>query len=151
MCSTRLIDTREQINLCNTIKRTQILCPNSLELEPFESRISAQNERIDRLCNCRDKHYAHADIENLDKNSDIHYTLFVNDIDSILNICFDGINAVSKIVNGYVIGGYDCKNHNPKLNYTDLALCDLEKFLNVFSLHDAMLKDIRQQYQKNSN
>lgn len=141
--TTRLIDKREHINICNTINYASLLLPHNKRILGIKSEIQNEQARIDRLCKRRDKQYAHSDIENLDDNISSLYPLLREDLHEILKLCFRAINSVHTEVNGYFIGGYNSSKGTYILRNTELALSEIEKINNIFKLHDKMFEFMR--------
>lgn len=142
--TTRLIDRREKINIYNTIKHAIILFPEDKTLISVQSSIENENARIDRLCDRRDKFYAHSDLENLNDDIASDYPLIREDLHFIIEICFKAINAANLAVNGYVIGGYDEDSKKRVIHNTKLALVEIEKLKKIFSMHDKMFEFMRE-------
>lgn len=142
--TTRLIDKREKINIYNTIKHTITLFPEDKTLLSVQSSIENENACIDRLCNRRDKFYAHSDLENLNDDMASNYPLIREDLHLIIGICFKVINAVNLTVNGYVIGGYDEDSKKCVIHNTKLVLVEIERLKKVFSMHDKMFDFMRE-------
>lgn len=142
--TTRLIDKREKINIYNTIKHAITLFPEDKTLLSVQSSIEDENACIDRLCNRRDKFYAHSDLENLNDDIASDYPLIRKDLHLIIEICFKAINAVNLAVNGYVIGGYDGDSKKRVIHNTKLVLVEIERLKKIFSMHDRMFEFMRE-------
>lgn len=142
--TTRLIDKREKISIYNTIKHAIFLFPEDKTLLSVKSSIENEYARINRLCNRRDKFFAHSDLENLNDDIASDYPLIREDLHLIIEICFKAINAANLVVNGYVIGGYDEDSKKRIIHNTKLALYEIENLKIVFSMHDKMFEFMRE-------
>lgn len=142
--TTRLIDKREQINIYNTIKHAITLFPEGKTLLSVQSSIENENACIDRLCNRRDKFYAHSDLENLKDDIASDYYLIREDLHLIIEICFKAINTVNLAVNGYGIGGYEKDSKKRFIHNTKLTLVEIERLKEVLSMHDKMFEFMRE-------